>query len=218
MAHSTDHRIGGRGYNRIWPRARVSAKEFFIVLIWIEPVHGRAEWLTLFIGVTQECRTLFTWEGCWARHFRIETCVFIESRSIMFAWDGICAIKNSICWLGGRDCSLFIHYDPYCSTWDSWGRGRAIYQMSDFINWSSHLIWMSWWKCISRLHRLRWRERFLYLMYRILRAANNRFLLFCTPTHNHRMPFVCWILVISSHNHLSSILCSRRLAERTLSI
>ena len=167
MAHSAYYRICSRGYDRIWTWARISAKELFKVLIWIESVYCWTEWLTLFIIVTQESRTLLAWEGSWTRHFWIKTCVFIESRSIMLAWNDICAIKNSICWLWSWNSSLFIHYDSYCSSWDSRGWGSTIYQMSNFINWSPHFIWMSWRKSISRLHRLRSRERFLYLMYRI---------------------------------------------------
>lgn len=167
MTHSTYYRICCRGYDRIRTWARISAKEFFKVLIWIESVHCRTEWLTLFIVVTQESRTLLTWKSSWARHFRIKTCVLIESRSILLAWNYICAIKYSICWFWSRYSSLFIHYDSYCSSWNCRCRGRAIDQMSNFINLCSHFIWMSWRKSISRLHRLRGRKRFLYLMYRI---------------------------------------------------
>jgi hypothetical protein len=92
--------------------------------------------------------------------------------------------------------------------------------LCNLIDMSSHLIWVSGWKSISRFHWLRRWERFLYLMYGILITANNGLLFICTwPTNDHSVSLISWVLIVTTHYHLSCILCgSSRLAEWARSI
>ena len=179
------------------------------------------EWLALLIVISQEGWALLTWKGCRSRHFRVKTCVFIKGWLIMLrSWSSIGTVKDSICRLWGRNSPLFINYDTDCSAWDGWGRCCTIDQMSYFIDWRTHLIWMSWRQSIPRLHWLRRGERLFNLMDWILRAPNDSFLFFTTSSDCHGMSFVSWsiLIIVSSQNHLACILGSSRLSKWTLPI